>query len=409
MNSMKKIINTVKATVTRPVTCNGNVNESRDVTVRRNRHRYLNRLTYLLLYALCSMLFAFCCLPLPLEAKVTGVCSTCHTMHNSQGGQPMAKEYSTASTGLVDDASPNAALLINNCIGCHFNIGTTTIDSNNTPIALNAQDPAVSALAGGNFYYTATGLGATDNKGHNVKNISAQESSPMDVPPGFKGSVTLPNGGTGPASWASQLTCAGIYGCHGDRTIADEVKAIFGAHHQNVNIDNTSIADKVYNSYRFLYGIKGAEDSDWEKTVLSNDHNGYHGNSLYGSVNTMSYLCGECHGNYHANTNLGGTSEVGDSSPWRRHPADFAFSGVRDNNYTGSEYASYTTYNVIAPVAESSPTTTNSTVSSTSIVMCLSCHRTHASPYFKMMRWDYKGWPGNGQTNGCNVCHTSKN
>jgi hypothetical protein len=43
--------------------------------------------------------------------------------------------------------------------------------------------------------------------------------------------------------------------------------------------------------------------------------------------------------------------------------------------------------------------------------MCLSCHRAHASSNFKMMRWDYKGWPAclPGCTNGCNVCHTTKN
>jgi hypothetical protein len=369
-------------------------------TNSKNTITSINALCFLL-FALCSLLFAA-----ELEAKVTGACSNCHTMHNSQGGQAMAQDYS--SGGLVEDPTPNAALLISSCVGCHFNSGTTTITADNTPIVLNAQDPGASALAGGNFYYSATGLGATNNKGHNVKNISAQESSPMDVPPGFKASVTLPNSGTGPASWSLQLTCAGTYGCHGDRGIADEVKSIFGAHHQNINIDSSSTADKVYNSYRFLYGIKGAEDSDWEKTVSSTDHNGYQGNSAYGSLNTISYLCGECHGNYHANANLGGTGAVGDSTPWRRHPSDFAFSGVRDNNYTGSEYALYTTYDVIAPVAESSPSTTNSVVNSGSIVMCLSCHRAHASAHFKMMRWDYKGWPGNFEDNYCAMCHTSK-
>jgi len=357
-----------------------------------------------LLYALCFLLFA-----MPSEAKVTGACSDCHTMHNSQRGQAMARDYSSTDAGLVEDASPNPALLISSCIGCHFDSGTTTIIANNTPVVLNAQDPGSSALAGGNFYYSSAGPGGAYDKGHNVKNISPQESSPMDAPPGFKAGVELPNGGTGPASWASQLTCAGTYGCHGNRGIADEVKSVFGAHHQNVDIDSSSDAYKVYNSYRFLYGIRGAEDIDWEKTASGIDHNGYQGDSLYGSTNTISYLCSECHGNYHANTNLGGSGSVGDSTPWLRHPADFAFNGVRGNNYAGSEYASYTTYNVIAPVAESSPTTSDSVVNSGSIVMCLSCHRAHASPYFKMLRWDYKAGSLGTALSGCMVCHTSKN
>jgi hypothetical protein len=360
-----------------------------------------------LLYALSSLPFAF-----SLEAKVTGNCNYCHTMHNSQNGQPMAKSY--ASGGLVDNPRPNEALLLNDCIGCHFNLGTTTIDSHGTPIVLNTSAPG-SPLAGGNFYHVADGLGGTYNTGHNVKGISAQENSPMDIPPGFLSGVTLPNGGTGPGSWSQQLTCAGTYGCHGNRTITDEIRAVFGGHHGNINTNSSSPADAVYNSYRFLFGIKGAEDNDWEQTVGTNDHNGYQGDSLYGIDNTISYLCGECHGNFHANTNLGGTGNVGDSTPWLRHPTDFAFSGVRDGSYAGSEYSQYNTpntniYNIVAPVAETNPTTNNSTVSSGSIVMCLSCHRAHASPfYFKMMRWDYKSSTLSEALSGCNICHTSKN
>lgn len=325
----------------------------------------------------------------------------------------MAEKYS--SGGLIEDLDPNPALVINDCTGCHFNVGTTTI-VNGIPIVLNTADPTASALAGGNFYYVADGLGAIYNKGHNVKEVSAQEGGNMATPPGFISDVTLPNGGTGPSSWAEQLTCAGTYGCHGDRTMTDEVRAVYGGHHGNINIDSTSTASDVYNSYRFLLGIKGAEDNDWEQTVASNDHNGYQGDSAYGSVNTISYLCGECHGNYHAHVNLGDTGEVGGSTPWLRHPADFAFSGVRDGNYAGSEYAQYNTpdtniYSTLAPVAETSPSTTDSTVSSASIVMCLSCHRAHGSPHYKLMRWNYKGEDGaslSEQLSGCNVCHTSK-
>ena len=363
-----------------------------------------------LLYALSYLLFA-----LPSEAKVTGNCDYCHTMHNSQNGQPMAKSY--LSGALVDDSSPNEALLRNDCIGCHFNTGTTPVDGHGTPIVLNGNDP-FEPLAGGNFCYVAGG----PSNGHNVRGISTQESYPMNTPPGFKPSVTLPNGGTGPGSWAQQLTCAGTYGCHGDRTKTDEIRAVYGGHHGNIIIDKTSLADAVFNSYRFLLGIKGAEDNYWERIVSSTDHNGYQGESVYGDVHTISYFCGECHGNYHAHSNLGGTINVGDSTPWLRHPTDFAFSGVRDGNYAGSEYAQYNTpdnvYSTVAPVAETNPSISKDTVDSGSIVMCLSCHRAHASPYFKMMRGDYKAWPGtgsdgcdppHGKHGCCNVCHTSKN
>ncbi|RLD97852.1 MAG: hypothetical protein DRI91_04390, partial [Aquificota bacterium] len=44
-------------------------------------------------------------------AKVTGVCSNCHTMHNSQGGSVMA----------FDGSGPYRALTRGDCIGCHGN------------------------------------------------------------------------------------------------------------------------------------------------------------------------------------------------------------------------------------------------------------------------------------------------
>jgi predicted CXXCH cytochrome family protein len=38
------------------------------------------------------------------------------------------------------------------------------------------------------------------------------------------------------------------------------------------------------------------------------------------------------------------------------------------------------------------------------IVTCISCHRAHGSPYYKLLRWDYAG----SISTGCAYCHTSK-
>ncbi|MCJ7615472.1 MAG: hypothetical protein MUO43_02930, partial [Desulfobacterales bacterium] len=46
-----------------------------------------------------------------VNAKVTGLCSNCHTMHNSQGGAPMA-DYGPSS-------GVNPCLTLGDCIGCH--------------------------------------------------------------------------------------------------------------------------------------------------------------------------------------------------------------------------------------------------------------------------------------------------
>ena len=320
-----------------------------------------------------------------LHATVTGPCSKCHTMHNSQEGEPMAIRLDASRTAFEEDATPNPALLISDCVGCHTMIGNATIeiqDGVRVPIVFNTESPE-DPLAGGNFHY----VGLDDAKGHNVQGLTG-----LDIT--FQGKE-IPGSTTG----YYQLTCAGEHGCHGDRSMGDELNAIRSAHHANDlgGIDGSSVGL----SYRFLDGILGKEDSDWEQDNTNTSHNEYQGALDFGITTTISYLCGQCHGNagdggFH---NSGG---VGSSSPWLRHPTDIALRNT-------GEYANYTTYSMVAPVARPNPDAVlvpTQVTPGTDIIMCLSCHRAHGSPYFKLMRWDYKNWPpGNS---GCAVCHTSK-
>jgi len=196
--------------------------------------------------------------------------------------------------------------------------------------------------------------------------------------------------------------------------------AVAGYHHAD---DSATVVDSDEEGwYRFLasphwpgWGVAGIEDDDWQLTSSPSDHNEYLGNAagnkdayggflIPGNGNTMTGFCSGCHEEFHKQD----TTAAG-ASPWIRHPSDAVIP------ITG-EYAGYTTYNPLAPVARpslsgwtgpSSSVNQGGTVAE-DLVMCLSCHRAHASPYYKMLRWDYKSWPGAG-TNGCNVCHTSKN
>lgn len=318
------------------------------------------------------------------QAKVTGGCYNCHTMHNSQAGGPMAQTLtSSPSWGFTDDTTPNPSLLTYSCVGCHTNVDSGATIVNNVPIVFNPGGTITDPLAGGNFYYVVTD---GDDRGHNVNEIKAQDGTLGLTPPG----------GT---ALSSQLTCAGEYGCHGDRTAGnDEVDGIKGAHHTDDSAPLTGAS--VGLSYRLLNGILGKEDSDWEQDNINTSHNEYKG-STSSTTNTISYLCATCHGKFH--TWQGGATEVGTDSPWLRHPTDILLKNE-------GEYASYTTYSMTAPVARPSPDSvadTTAVTPGTDIIMCLSCHRTHGSPYYKMTRWDYKSWPGGG-TNGCAVCHTWK-
>lgn len=325
------------------------------------------------------------------EARVTGVCSDCHTMHNSQQGGAMAQTLtSSPSWGFTDDTTPNPSLLIYSCVGCHTNLSTTTKTEDNVPIVFNV-DPPVNPLAGGNFHYLiADGQG--DASGHNVVGIIGADSNFTGYIPGSTKTYS-----------GNQVTCAGEDGCHGDRTAGnDELAGIKNAHHTNDTVPPLT-GGSVGLSYRFLDGILGKEDPnhDWEQDNDPASHNEYKG-ATSPTTGTISSLCAKCHGDFHSSTG------VGSSSPWLRHPTDRVLKG-------SGEYAIYTTYSMTAPVARPDPDSeslvTTAVTPGTDIIMCLSCHRAHASPYYKMIRWNYRDWPGTIEptgSKGCATCHTSK-
>jgi len=389
-------------------------------------------------------------------ATVSGQCSNCHTMHNSQDGAL----DTTIDTVPITISTLNRALTKGDCIGCHTGtisasvtngipyIMSTTLAEYGPDYGATSGDlinvTASNTLAGGTFNY----VGATDNTGHNVKGMTGvgEDGVLGTTPPGWIAS-TFSNTASNAVGdlTLNQLTCAGTMGCHGDHGDADDFADIKGAHHGD---DSTIDGSTVAKSFRFLRGIKGVEDDDWELTVGVGDHNIYYGEartdlSLTGiNKNTISYLCAQCHGLFHTDDGeVGtGTSQRGiiyssttfaDANPWLRHPSDFSLSQTASD----SEYRSYTGsddtvahYNVMAPLASSAPNgsvieTVATAYSDTAIingrddiVTCISCHRAHGSEYADLLRWDYanmQAGSGGDATNnfankGCFACHTSK-
>ena len=357
-----------------------------------------------------------------LALAITGQCSNCHTMHYSQNG--------TLPSGATA-GGPWPVLLLGGCIGCHSNSATDTIKAGAIPVIWNTggstQDPgtpnawAATAnmnLAGGNFYYVAT---PSNPKGHNVEGIVVQDTNfATNEPPGYSSSN---DPSTVKWSTAYQITCAGSNGCHGDRNVnrsgysngfSASFAALGGAHHgATTPIDGSTVSK----SFRFLgsaalstYSVLGLEDSDWQQSASTTDHNEYQGHTDQTNTHTISYFCGQCHWNFHAS----GSGGIGTSSPWLRHPTD------TDVISKGGEYADYNdvvgslAYSLEAPVGYvgAIPGTPRTTVAAgNSPVICLSCHRAHASPYDDILRWDYSTIQagGAGATGtGCFRCHTTK-
>jgi predicted CXXCH cytochrome family protein len=285
--------------------------------------------------------------PLRLSAKVTGYCANCHTMHNSQNGIDVIP-------------SPLEKLLKDDCLGCHTNStsGTTivTLGSSRFPIVYNTMEP-VNPLAGGNFYWlenTAATEVVADARGHNIDGIDSEDAN-----------------------------------------------LSFSGHHAD---DSQIVVNGSGGWYRFLPNVEGIEDPDWEQSKSPTKHNEYKGGRP-SIEKSMSNFCNGCHPNFYSH------DEIGNSSPWQRHPSD----EILPCDEPESEYCGYTQYNPLAPVARpdlSSYTGPSSTVSpGTDMVMCLSCHRPHASPYPDIMRWDYTNECIVGTENsscGCFVCHTKK-
>jgi len=359
---------------------------------------------------------------------IVGKCVNCHTMHNSQNGEP-----------IPGNPTPNPMLLKGkDCLGCHGN------DVTDDPIKLlgDSKAPCVYVndptktqfLAGGNFKYMDDIANPdADTYGHNCNvddnGISNDEDINLDEVPGFTSTWNLT---------ANPLTCAGTYGCHGIPAVKgtgeeiDRWDGIKGAHHSNKGGARTDAAElnTVGGGYRFLLGIAGYEDPNWQMPDSMDDdpnyHNEYKGSTDGVDTTTISYLCAKCHGIFHANdTDPNHENGIGDRSEpdptWFRHPTDFSLPHI-DSIGNPTEYASYyepentlRKYSVVAPVGrtivDAPSATVDPTGTSDDIVTCISCHRAHGTDQPDLLRWNYDDMIAGDpeKTGGCFICHTGKN
>jgi predicted CXXCH cytochrome family protein len=314
-------------------------------------------------------------------AAVSGECSNCHTMHNSQGGVPMGLD------------EPQSALLLNDCLGCHTTDGTDPFVDGYPFVRLGSGSGDDNCLAGG-FFPTTMGTGNNDDNHHGIGNTNE--------PAGFNNAETTwytghsQGGGNG-------LGCAGTNGCHGNETDLDDMAAIKGGHH------DPSV-------YRILYvgtnGVVGYGAKDYEELIIKTpattpvttigDTQNVNIYSAKVEDPSISALCAKCHGDFH--NEIGSTEDTGEASPWRRHPTDVAIPttwAIGDTGYTpdGDDYkhnpVGYD--NAIFDITNKKAT-------------CLSCHRAHGTANNDLLRWAYTTQDaGSGTTEyGCLGCHDAQ-
>jgi hypothetical protein len=360
-----------------------------------------------------GILVVMLALPALCEAAVKGTCSVCHTMHNSEQGVAVA--FTVDGTGQIGGRTLReeafAKLLKTDCIGCHSYGGAETLvemgEGGKVPIVLNFIEPTyppdgstTSTLAGGNFHWV---INNGDPYGHNVNGISG---------PDFRFPPTQAPGGVPRSGECTN--------CHG--TLVTSTSGCDGCHVPQHHADSMDVvAGRAKGWYRFLgsvmqrtglpeptlEGVVGIEAPDWEQNPLTTQHNVYQGKpgpySSYLESGAIDQKCVGCHGQFHNATIA--------NSTWIRHPVDVAIPDF-------GEFAGFTTYNPLVPVARQNVSSLDVGFSQinrgSDVVACISCHRPHGSPYPAMLRWAYRDWPGTDSHtqqpafNGCAVCHTSK-
>ncbi|MBI5665667.1 MAG: hypothetical protein HZC49_11375 [Nitrospirae bacterium] len=311
------------------------------------------------------------------NAVVTGVCSTCHTMHDSQGG---ADQGASGTQGY---------LLTGGCYACHTTGGASGA-------------PKIDGTADN----TGTGSGALSDAGGDVNAGGADQDTRHDIVPADTFAMTPP-GYTSGLTWTNQkVTCDGTFGCHGKHGATPGVK---GLHHTGSG-----------SAYRFLYvqagntgadgtAVNGLESTTWEAGgALTSDHNVYDSDG----GDSISSFCANCHGGFHAPGNTGA------ASPFTRHPTDeeavvanidgagWAFSSAEiDQTPMGFTSAQITAGMVTTDATTGTPYTTGN-----GKAICLSCHRAHGSAEKDLLRFTYSSMNAGNSTNntGCETCHVAQ-
>ena len=363
-----------------------------------NTYSILSYVFLFLVYSWVIMAFAVG----TVGAVVTGECSGCHTMHNSEDGSTLL-------------TTPETYLLTNDCVGCHSSDTDQTVvnfNGDRVPIVFNTSGYPTQPLAGGNFYNVSRGGAANDVYGHNVWGISGKDSN-LDIAPGDSSGCGTANSNSCHESLATNPIDTegnGFYGRNGCTGCHQSYK------HHGTDPEPGLPENAESGWYRFLSGhgwngpgadpnyyVYGIEDDNWEQNP-SAGHNRYGGHDYPGTLipgledlHTITFFCRGCHKYFHGST--------GTESPFVRHPSDISLP-------TTGEFAGYdpvANYDPVVPVAWANPIAPNT---GEAVVMCLSCHRAHGSEYPDMLRWDYSemvvGTTGSGKGKGCFVCHSQK-
>jgi len=334
---------------------------------------------------------------LAFHGGAVAYCEGCHTMHNSENGE------SIIEGGVVGQASANllkGADVSSTCLGCHDGQGSYHVKSSD----------GTNFKPGGDFYwmtkqftYSAHGSNFTITKsshGHNViaSEFGLEQDETLTQAPGSAGAPTPYQ-----ASW---LGCASCHDPHGktDRpgqvvasgSFADQAPLPAGEIYGNYRLLGDSSYDGAMGDlYSFSYDSPIAVAPG--NSDVSNETDSNH--TDYGSG--MSEWCANCHPAF-LTAGAGAQGHVHPVGNDQHLSLDNIFQNynayVKTGDLTGNASDSYlqfvrfergitrTNINDLHPNGAQADDGPNGN----SNVMCLTCHRAHASAFENAGAWDFK-------------------
>jgi hypothetical protein len=371
-------------------------------------------------------------------------CSDCH--EGNLGNPDGISDKSTIKSMLK---KPTTDL----CLSCHEEAGA---DMAKAPYVatMDGKDPGVKgrAMPAGDFYFSRM----DPKKGHNPGKSSGRQASAMPSDPRL---TRAPGGTFGTADWDCCSCHEPHYRFSQKATAWRQLKRkVNGIVHTGNETAVLGVESSGGNSGGTTAGYKPIESNsrgdlvNGEYIQERKDHLPLDGANLFipeGETNKNVYqggfssFCATCHGDFHGGdegaSGLGGarssTGNTAIAGQWVKHPSNLALgssSRYDENTYnknvinqqgTNPNPAGYDWKYPLVKVDGKWSVTSPSLpgqMGNRDRLMCLTCHKAHASQFDNMLRWDAKkpGFIANGQKDGyhqisngdnpaygCNKCH----
>jgi hypothetical protein len=396
------------------------------------------------------------------------ICTDCHTLHNSEDGAAVALAGYTGG-------GPYRELLYRGdwtdmCLSCHTENSNTSANARlpdvtdtgwTAPIVMTETGvkPAGVAMPGGDFWQSAN----DPKKGHNpayTKGAVGGAATSLFMPADTTLSSNPPGGAITDGEWS----CHSCHGMHSRfsgsytayRQLKRKVNGIMTTGRTQTDAAGVeTYSGAVENGLATYEPLLSNSRGDIQGTSYVNtrkDTNPLEGADLLATESDtnknvyrggFSSFCATCHGDFHGGndeTRTADNAKTRVNNAWVRHPTNVAM------NEAGSKYNISTYTAVITNAQGNNPNpvgydwryplvqpdndfTVKSTVAGmtdpataigASRIMCLTCHKAHATEFDNMTRWDAAGHAflpvggtdvdgtvsaGDNPAFGCGKCH----